>query len=107
VVRDEDFRREAADAEQGDIEQRGATDQKAERIAHGRDIGGDIERVRNQQKPDHGIQQDRRHRLADIGCQTLAGHGADTGADHLDGNHERRGQEHGPAERVAELGAAL
>jgi hypothetical protein len=107
MIRNQDLGGEAADAERRDVEQYRAADDQPQRVAHRCDVGGDVERIGNEQKPHQGVQQRGRHRLAEIGRQSPPGDGADAGADHLNGDHERRGQEHRPAQRVAELGAAL
>jgi len=49
----------------------------------------------------------RRHRLAQIGRKAPTRYRADPGGHHLDRNHERRCEKHCPAQRIAELRAAL
>ena len=107
MIRNQDLGGKAADAEHRDVEKLRATDDQPQRIAHRRDVGGDVERIGNEQKPHQSVQQRGRHRLAEIRRQSPPGDGADAGADHLNGDHERCGQEHRPAQRVAELGAGL
>ena len=55
MIRNQDFRGEAADAEQGDVNKHRAADDQPQRVAHGGDVGGDIERIGDQEKPDDAV----------------------------------------------------
>jgi hypothetical protein len=44
---------------------------------------------------------------ADVRRETVAGHAAHTGAHHLDADHQRIGENNGPAKLVAELSTGL
>ena len=83
-----------------------AGDQLAD-LAHGRDVGGDVEGVGDQQQQHDAVQHDRRERRLDVGGEAFAGDPADARADRLDRRHQRKGQRHGPQHVEAELRAGL
>ena len=70
---------------------------------HDRDVGGNIERVGNQQQQDDALEHDRRERRLDIGGKPFAGDPADLRAHGLDRRHQRIGQGHRPEHIEAEL----
>ena len=84
-----------------------AADHQRERFAHRRDIGGDVEGVRGDQKENQRQHQPARRQLHHIGGEALAGDPADLRAHQLDGDHERRGEKHRPEQAVTELRAGL
>jgi hypothetical protein len=72
-------------------------------VRHSREIGADCDCIGNQQS-----QRDRRHEwswkfFAERAGQAAASHQTDTRGHHLDGGHERPGDERGPQNRSAEL----
>ena len=106
-VGDEDLEGGAEDAEEDDIKQVRAADQEGERIAHGAEVGADIDRVGDQEKGDDALQQPGRIVLANIAGDAMSGRAADAGADLLNRAHQRIGEEHCPGDRVAELTTRL
>ena len=76
-------------------------------LAHRGDVGGDVERIGDQQQQHDALQHDRRERRLDVGGQPLAGDAADARADRLDRRHQRIGQRHRPQHVEAELRAGL
>jgi hypothetical protein len=86
---------------------RQSSDHQAERFAHRREIRCDVDRVCcNQENNDHGHKPSRADILG-VCDDVLAGDAADLGADQLDGDHEWRGEKHGPEQAVAERSAGL
>ncbi len=77
------------------------------RRAHGRQIGADIDGVGDEQQRQQPVHDGQGHHLAHIVGQAPPGDPADQGADHLDGDHQREGQHHGPEQVEAELGPGL
>ena len=63
--------------------------------------------VGDHQQADQRERQPARAELADVGGQPLPGHPADPRRQHLDADHQRRGQEQRPDQREAELRARL
>ena len=76
-------------------------------LAHGGDVGGDVERVGDQQQQHDALEHDRRERGLDVGGESLAGDPADARAHGLDRRHQREGQRHRPQHVEAELRARL
>src|SRR5271170_1649379 len=81
--------------------------QQAQRIAHGRNVGRQVESIGGHQQPDYQIQERSRVGHLDIGGQPAAGNAAEAGTDHLDSYHQRVGHHHGPQQTIAELRAGL
>ena len=48
----------------GDVDEHRAADDQPQRFAHGRDVGGEIERVGDEQEPDDAVEQHGGQRLA-------------------------------------------
>ncbi len=76
-------------------------------FAHGGDICSDVERIREQQQPDHALQNHGRKRELDVGGQSLAGRAADERAHELNRRHQWVGERHGPEHIETELRARL
>jgi hypothetical protein len=82
-------------------------DDEKERFAHGGNISRDVDRVGDDQEGDDAEHQPAWIMPLEVGNNPDAGDAADMGADELDGDHERRCQEHRPEQAVAELRAGL
>jgi hypothetical protein len=82
-------------------------DEKPQRRGHRSEIGSDIDDVGDQEQRDQRINKGRRIMAAHVASQAFAGNTANLRADHLDRAHERIGEEEGPTQGVAELGASL
>ena len=106
-VVEEDLRRDREHAEHHDVDNARAADQKLGGIGHGAEIGGDVDDIGDEQQQDDEIQQQRRIMPADIAGNAAPGDAADPAGDFLDRGHQRKGQQHGPADAVAELRAGL
>jgi hypothetical protein len=76
-------------------------------LAHGGDVRADIYGVGDEQQGHQGGDHPPGHHPVHVLGETPAGHPADVGADQLDRAHQREGQDHGPEQAVAELGAGL
>ena len=74
---------------------------------HGCDVGGNIQRIGDQQQQDDAHEHARRERGLDVGGKALAGDPPDLRAHGLDRGHQRVGQWHRPQHVEAELGARL
>jgi hypothetical protein len=90
AIRHQDLGGETADPEQRDIDQHRSAGDESQGIAHRRDIGSNVNRVGNEQQPDHEVKRGGGQRLAQIGREPFAGHRADPSGHHLDCDHERR-----------------
>ena len=84
-----------------------AADDQRQRIAHGAEIGAEIDHIGDEQQAHDEAQQARRVVLPQIAGDALAGDAADAGADLLDRRHQRKAEQHDPAHAVAVLGADL
>ena len=51
MIRNQDLGSEAADAKHRDVEQHRAADDQPQCVAHRGDVGGDVERIGNEQEP--------------------------------------------------------
>jgi len=80
---------------------------EADRLTHRCNIGRDIENTGGGNERNDCVEQPWRQHLLEIGGEPATGHGADPRAHDLHRDHERCGQKHRPAQRVAELRAAL
>ena len=85
----------------------GAADQQAQRRAHGAEVGAEIDHIGDEQQEHDRAQEPRRVVTAEVVGDAVAGHAADPRADRLDHGHQRKAEQHGPGEAVAELGADL
>jgi hypothetical protein len=74
---------------------------------HGRQIGTDIDEVRDEQKPRRSIREPGGIVPLEVLCQTAPGHYADACAQPLHRRHEWIGEEQCPAKHIAELSADL
>ena len=104
---DEDLQAEGDEREQHDVDLARAAGDQLERVAHGAKIGGDVERVGGGEQADDEVEQRPREVLADVGGEPVPGDPADTRADDLNADHQRRGEEHRPQQAVAVLRAGL
>jgi hypothetical protein len=77
------------------------------RRAHGRKVGSDIDRIGDEQQPDHDQNEGLGEDISHILCQAAASHPADLRANKLNGSHQRIGQDHRPEHIKAELGSRL
>ncbi len=82
-------------------------DEQLQGIAHGRDVGSDIDRVRHQQKADDPVKQPARVVAIDIGSEPMPADAADSRADDLDRHHQGIREDHRPQHAVAELRPGL
>ncbi len=82
-------------------------DHHAGGLAHGGQVGPDVDGVGHEQQR-HQDQHDRAgEHLLDVRRQALAGDPADPRRDHLDRRHQREGQDHGPQHVQAEARPGL
>ena len=107
LVREQHLRGDAECAEAEHVERLGPADEKLDRLGHRGDVGGDVDRVRDDEQTDQSQRQPARADLVDVGSQALAGRPTDPRREHLDADHQRRRQEQRPDEAEAELGAGL
>jgi hypothetical protein len=96
LVREEDLHRDADRADRQHVERLRPADQQLERLGHRRDVGGDVDRVGDDEQADQRHREPARTELADVGRQALARHPADARRQHLDADHQRRRQEQRP-----------
>ena len=101
------MRRDRHHAKEHDIDDAVAADQQLGRVRHGAEIGGDVDGVGDEQQRHHDVEQRGRIVPADIAGDAVPGDAADPRGDFLDRRHQRKGQQHGPADAVAELRAGL
>ncbi len=76
-------------------------------LPHGGDVGGDVQRIGDQQQQHDGLKDHRREGRLDVGGETFPRDPADARAHRLDRGHQRKGQRHGPQHIQAELCAGL
>ena len=107
VIGQPHFQHETDRAEHQRVEDLRTADDEAQRLAHRGEIGRDIDRVGNDEKPDQHEQHRRGQFVRDVAREPLPRLPADPCADDLDRRHERQRQEHGPGQREAELRAGL
>ena len=84
-----------------------AADQQLAGVRHGAEVGGDVDGVGDEQQRHHHMEQPRRIMPARIARNAVPGDAADARGDFLDRRHQRKRQQHGPADAVAELRAGL
>ena len=77
------------------------------RVGHRGDVGGDVDRVGDDQQADQRHRQPARADPADVRREALPRDPADARRQHLDADHQRQRQEQRPDEREAELRAGL
>lgn len=107
VVRHEDLQQGRQRAEEDDIEFLRTVQQQIDGCAHRREVGRDVDHVRDDQQHHGGVEQPRRIVGAHVRREPLARHAADARADELDGRHQRIGQQQRPQQFEAELRAGL
>jgi hypothetical protein len=107
LVGQEDLEHQAEQAEGHRVDVGRSAHQQAQRLRHGRDVRGQVERVGQQQQADHGQQHPARETRPDVGGQAPPGDVSDARADDLDRDHERQGEDHRPQHGEAELRAGL
>ena len=107
AVVEEDLRRDRGHAEQQHVDDAGSADQQLGGVRHRAEIGGDVDGVGDEQQRDDDIQQRRRIMPADIAGDAAPGDAADARGNFLDRRHQRKRQQHGPADAVTELRAGL
>jgi hypothetical protein len=76
-------------------------------FAHGRNVGGDIQSISDQQEQHDAPQDDRGKSGFDIRRETFPGHPAEPRTHRLDCGHQREGDRHRPEHVKPELGAGL
>jgi hypothetical protein len=81
--------------------------EKAQGGRHRAKISADIDDVGEQKQTNEPIEQSERVVLAHVARQAHSGHAADLRADHLNGAHQRVGQEQRPNQAQSKLGAGL
>jgi hypothetical protein len=84
-----------------------AADQQFRRVRHCAEIGPDIDRVGDEQQRHDQSQKPARIVPAQVSSDAVSGRAADARADVLDRDHQRIGEQHGPADAEAELCACL
>jgi len=107
AVVEEDLRRDGGHAEQQHVDDAGTADQELGGVRHGAEIGGDVDGVGDEQQRDDDIQKRCRIVPADIAGDAAPGDAADPRGNLLDRDHQRKCQQHGPADAVTELRAGL
>ena len=107
MVGDKNLGGEAQYAEAERISERRPAGHEPHRLAHGGEVGGDVDGVGDDQQRDEDIKNPRRQSLRDIAGKSAAGLPAEIAADDLDRRHERQRQQHAPGEREAKLRAGL
>ena len=95
------------DAEHHHVHNAGAANQEFECVTHRSEIGGDVDRVGDEQEHDDKVQNGRRVMAADISSDAPARNPSYPAGDFLNRHHQRKGEQHGPADAVAELCAGL
>jgi len=76
-------------------------------LTHGRHIGSDVDGIGDQQHDHQRVQHRRGEVLSDIVGQAAPGDASQASADDLDRDHQRIGENDGPAQLVSELRACL
>jgi hypothetical protein len=91
------------DAEGHRVEMVAAAHHQLQRLAHGGDVGRDVDGVGDDQQQHHAHQKGARRVLTQVGRHALAGDAPYARADELDGDHEGQRQKHRPEQAGAEL----
>jgi hypothetical protein len=76
-------------------------------VSHRVDVGGDIQRVGDEQEHHHALQHHGRESGLYIGGESSASGAAEDGAHRLYRRHQRIGEWHGPEDVKTELGSRL
>src|SRR5262245_52364396 len=84
-----------------------AAEKKSHGLSHSSEISADVDDVCHKKQADEQVDGCRRVMFEDVPGEASAGGAADAGADLLHGRHERKGDDHGPAQRIAKLRARL
>ncbi len=84
-----------------------AAREQAHALAHRADVGRDVDGVGHHQQAHQRQREPARAHLGDVGAQALSGDPADARRQHLDADHQRRGQQQRPHQAEAELRADL
>src|SRR5205814_10559937 len=82
-------------------------DQKFRRIRHGIEIGADIDRIGGEKEHDDRLQYPVRIMATQVAGDAVPGGSPDSRADFLDRHHERKCEQHGPADGEPELRTGL
>ncbi len=107
LVVEENLRGDRDHAERNDIKHAVPADQKLGGVRHRAEIRRDIDGVGDEQQRDHHVQQQRRIMPANVAGDAVPGDAADPRRNFLDRRHQRKRQQHGPADAIAELRAGL
>ena len=95
-------------AEEHDSRSRcGPSNQEGERVAHGTEVGADVDGISSQQQGYDALQEPIRIMLADVAGNAVSRRATDAGADFLDRAHERVGKQQRPGYGVPKLTACL
>ena len=102
-----DLQTEAGDPEEHRVQVRGSPDQQAQCLAHRGDVGRDVDGVRHQQQAHDAVQHRARENRFHVRGQSPTGDATESRADHLDADHQRVRENHGPQHLEPELRARL
>ncbi len=105
--RHEDLQGERQQREEHDVDLAHPAHQELQRVAHGAQVGGDVDGVGEEQQPDDPVQEPGRVVVADVGGEPVPGDPPDARRDDLDADHERGREQHRPEQPVAVLRAGL
>jgi hypothetical protein len=86
---------------------RRATNDQIDCCAHGREIRRNIDRIRHEQENNRAVEQPCGIVTSNIGRQPVAADPTNSGADDLNGNHQRICQQDRPQDVIAERCACL
>jgi len=103
----ENLQSQADGAEEKRVAVLRTADDQLQRFAHCRDVGGDVDRVGNDEHRDDHVQHRPRKLAADIGRKAVPCDTANPRTHHLNSDHQRIGQHDGPSKLVAELRTGL
>lgn len=106
-VRNQYLKHDRKDAEYHHIELLWSGQEKVDRRPHRRKVRRDIDHVGDRKERDGAIKQPDRVAGSNVRRQPLPGDAPDTCTHQLDRRHERVGQQQGPEQIEAELGARL
>jgi hypothetical protein len=107
LIGQENLQQQRDDAEHDRMPVLPPADDELQRIAHRRDVGGDVDRVGDHEHRDNRIEHRPREMSADVRSEAMAGHASHPCADHLDPHHQWKREDHRPAELIAELRTGL
>jgi hypothetical protein len=103
----QDLCERAESAEQEHVQEMRPADPKAGRVAHGAEIGADIDRIGDEQQGDDRLQQPIWIVNPQVAGDAFSGGAADPPADFLDHGHQRIAEQHQPADGETELRSRL